>query len=235
MQIMLEQELQNLGLTEPESKIYLDLLEHGSSMAGAISKRTLINRTTTYDSLERLKIKGFVTHVIVSNRKKFSAQPPKTIVRYFEEKQIQAQKIAKQLETIHTSSNESYEIFEGKKGIKTILWEILEHASYVAFGSSGKFMAIMKHDFIIFQKRKKELKIKSRILQTQVNKELNKVAYADFRYLSREHDSPITTIIYDDIVAIITWSDIPRAIRIQSRAIAEQYQDQFELLWKTAK
>ena len=49
------EKLQKIGLNLNEAKIYLALLELGEAQAGKISKESQINRTTTYDGLERLK------------------------------------------------------------------------------------------------------------------------------------------------------------------------------------
>ena len=133
---------------------------------------------------------------------------------------------------------EESEVYKGKKGIKTILDDILNYKSYVAFGSSGEFLKIMKHDFIIFQKKKKDLCIKSRIIQSdsaRKNKELKKFAYANFKYISDEFSAPNTSIIYGDNLSIIVWAETPIATVITSKQVADSFKKYFELLWKQAK
>ena len=53
------EKLQKIGLNPNEIKIYLVLLRLGQGLAGEISKESQINRTTTYDSIERLIEKGW--------------------------------------------------------------------------------------------------------------------------------------------------------------------------------
>src|SRR3989338_1465204 len=56
--------LQELGLSEAEAKVYLTLLEVGSTLAGPVIKKTGLHRGTTYQILQRLKEKGLVSSVI---------------------------------------------------------------------------------------------------------------------------------------------------------------------------
>ena len=128
-------------------------------------------------------------------------------------------------------------MYYGKKGIKSILQDILNCKEYLAFGSRGKFLEIMKHDFIAFQKRKKEHKIKSRVIlgESTRNSEQVKIAHAYFRFIPNEFSSPTTTFIYGNQSAIIIWADNPFATVIKSKEVAESYSHYFELLWKQAK
>ena len=48
------QELKQAGLTENESKVYLALVDNGSSLAGRISRLTGLHRRTVYDVTEML-------------------------------------------------------------------------------------------------------------------------------------------------------------------------------------
>ena len=53
--------LNELGLEERETKIYLLLLKEGDSSALQIARKVKIDRTTIYDVLERLISKGLVS------------------------------------------------------------------------------------------------------------------------------------------------------------------------------
>lgn len=232
-------EIQKIGLNLNEAKIYLALLRLGSAQAGEISKESQINRTTIYDSLERLIEKGLVSFVISANKKIFKPVSPKKLLDQVLEKEIAIKEILPELEQIFHESKEKEEtdIYKGKKGIKSILDDILHYKKYVAFGSSGKFLEIMQHDFILFQKRKKELKIDSRIILSESSRKTEqvKVAYANFKYIPDEFSAPITTFVYGNKTAIIVWSENPTATLILSKEVSESYKNYFELLWKVSK
>lgn len=50
-------EMQRYGFTQREAKVYVTVLEMGSSIASMISKRTGLKRTSVYEILEALKQK----------------------------------------------------------------------------------------------------------------------------------------------------------------------------------
>lgn len=231
--------LEKIGLNLNEAKIYLALLELGQAQAGDISKKSQINRTTVYDSLERLIQNGLVTFVISANKKIFKPVAPKKLLNQIEEKENAVKEILPELESLFVQSKEKEEtdIYKGRKGIKSILDDILHSKEYVAFGSSGKFLEIMQHDFIIFQKRKKELKISSRIILSESSRksETVKVSYAKFRFIADEFSAPTTTFVFRDRIAIIVWGETPVATLIKSKEVAKSYNNYFELLWKIAK
>lgn len=230
--------LEKIGLNLNEAKIYLALLELGQAQAGDISKKTQINRTTVYDSIERLIQNGLVTFVISANKKVFKPVAPKKLLEQVTEKESLIKEILPELEDlfIQFKEKEETDIYKGRKGIKSILDDILKCKEYIAFGSSGKFLEIMQHDFIIFQKRKKELKINSRIILSESSRktETVKAAYAEFRFVPDEFSAPTTTFIFNDKVAIIVWSETPVATLIKSKDVAKSYMNYFEMLWKTA-
>ncbi len=74
--IMKSEDLQKLGFTPNEAKIYLVLLKYGPLQAKEISKKTQINRRTTYGALERLLEKGYISYSIVANKE--SSKPYKS-------------------------------------------------------------------------------------------------------------------------------------------------------------
>ena len=231
--------LKKLGLNRNEAGIYLALLDLKECQAGLLSKKAQINRTTTYDALERLIEKGLVKYIIHANRKLFQPVNPEVLL-----KNIQAQeKIAKEIlpglqkRFKNIKEKEESSIYCGKKGIKSILQDILKHKEYLAFGSRGKFLEIMKHDFIAFQKRKKELKINSKVIlsESAKNSEQVKIAYAKFRFIPDEFSSPTTTFIYGNQAVIIIWGETPIATLIKSKEVRESYSNYFKFLWGQAK
>ena len=56
-------ELQDMGLSEKEAKIYLASLEIGRATADQLAKQAKIVRSTTYVQLESLMKKGAGEHV----------------------------------------------------------------------------------------------------------------------------------------------------------------------------
>ncbi len=233
------EQLQKLGLSFTEAMVYEALLELGEGQAGKISKKTQINRTTIYDSLERLLKRGLITYVIKSNKKIFQPISPDRLLELIKEQELIAKEILPQLKAKFRKQNEveNSVIYHGRKGIKTILGDILHYQEYIAFGSSSQFLNLMKHDFVQFQKQKKVKKIKAKVILANSARttESVKIAYSVFRFIPDEFSSLTTTFVYGNYTAIIVWGLTPIATVIKSQLVANSYKNYFQLLWKTAK
>ena len=231
--------LQQIGFNLNGAKVYLALLKLGSSQAGRISKEAGINRTTTYDSINRLIEGGLVSYTVQANKKVFHAVAPFELLNQAKEKEKIVEEILPELNKIFHESKEKEEsnIFKGRKGIRSILDGILDYKEYVSFGSSGRFLEIMKHDFELFQRMKREKKIKARVILPETSKrtEQVKLAYSNFKYIAEEFSSPTTTFVYGNNTVIIVWSENPIATLIKSEEVAKSYKNYFELLWKIAE
>ena len=68
--------LEELGLSPAEAKVYLTLVETGSTLAGPIIKKTGLHRGTTYQILQRLKEKGLVSAIVKGKKQYFIAESP---------------------------------------------------------------------------------------------------------------------------------------------------------------
>lgn len=230
--------LEDAGFNKNEAKVYLALLNTGASQAGKISKESQINRTTIYDTLERLIEKGLVTFVVEANKKVFSPVSPRQILDRLKQTEKSFQEILPELSTTFEESKDREEssLFKGRKGIRSILQDILNCKEYVAFGSSGKFLEVMKHDFELFQKQKRISNIKARVILSESSRNTEQVrsAYARFKYIPNQFSSPTTTFVYSQKTAIIIWGDTPIATLISSKEVANSYKRYFDLLWKKA-
>jgi predicted transcriptional regulator len=132
---MLNEDLNKLGLTNGEARVYLSLLKLGSAKVGAIVRDSTISYSKVYDVLQRLSIKGLVSQIIVENIKHFNAVEPYRLHEYIKRKEEELDtqkgiidKIIPQL-TEYASDNRykkksSAEIFIGDNGLRTA-YEIL--------------------------------------------------------------------------------------------------------------
>ena len=71
-----EQALQVMGLTKAEAALYVKLLLLGEATASELAKKTLANRTFTYDRINKLTRMGLISEVVKERRKYFRAAPP---------------------------------------------------------------------------------------------------------------------------------------------------------------
>lgn len=96
----LKEKLKEIGMSEKEAKVYIILLKMGSSTASKISKKSNLNRVTTYSLLESLKNKGFVSYSIKSGVKYFESADPKTLLSSLKEKKENLKSVLPKLKKI---------------------------------------------------------------------------------------------------------------------------------------
>lgn len=76
--------LQNYGLSEKEARVYLTVLELGTSIASTIARRAELNRVTTYTILEEMIKKGTIISNVINNIKYYTSVHPETLCKNFE-------------------------------------------------------------------------------------------------------------------------------------------------------
>ena len=81
---MLQKDLQKIGLSEAESKVYLAALELGETNIGRLAKKSGIKRTTTYLVVDTLKEKGLLSSLKKKNKVFFYADDPRALQRIAE-------------------------------------------------------------------------------------------------------------------------------------------------------
>jgi sugar-specific transcriptional regulator TrmB len=243
---MEELQLERLGLTKIEARVYLTLLKIGSTKTGLLIKKTGLHRATIYDVLKRLIEKGLVSYIIKGKIKYFQITSPEYFLdklkedeNNLKEKEVFVKSLVGKLKKIkeETKIKEESSIYEGFKGMKVIFNDILESKEYVCLGSTAKLKDILGNYFYIFQNRKKQLKIKARLLfdKSLKNSEYLKDIYGEIKYLPKEYGTPISTFIYDDKIVIIITKEIPVAFLLENKEVANSFKNYFELLWKIAK
>lgn len=243
---MKEEDLERLGLTRNEAKVYFVLLEIGLTSITGLIKKTKLHKQIIYDNLERLQEKGLVSYVIKANRRHFSAVSPEKLMDMLEEQKNEinkkediAKKLIPELTNLKSRAKEEQlaSIFQGKKGIKSILESVLKQKGEIlVYGAEGRFKDVFGPFWTNFNKRREKLKRSGRIIYNEKLKgERKRLRFVSIKYISKEFESPATTWIFENKVAIILWERVPFAVLIEGREITKAYKNYFEILWKIAK
>ena len=235
----MEKDLARLGFTKNESKIYLELLSSPHQTAGQISKKIGINRRSVYDSIARLLEKGYLGYNISSNKKFFFSVSPRAIKENIKEMEEIADDLLPKLENLPEKEEGNVVVYRGRKGIRNILNLVLESKEYMSLGTTEQFPIMMKHDFEVFQRKKKELKIKTRTILSKSIKNSEFIGISkpstSFRFLSDNLSGPTSTFIFNNRVAIFIWDEPLFCILIESKNVYDSYGQYFEEMWKVAK
>lgn len=248
--------IKNLGLDENEARIYLALLELGPSLVTEISKKAGINRTTSYDVLERLCINGLATRSSGQGaRKKYSVLSPHHLITFLDNNQKKlsrrkdkAKKILPRLEMLYKLTDKpTVKFFEGLEGIKSIHLESLQ--------SKEEILTCMDidewdvPDLITwvkeYNKERARKKVYERILflPTPVTKKYMAhypatLKYTQYRWLPKDYNFPIfggeINIFENKVMIAILKRPHRMGILITSEVLANILKAMFKMAWEAA-
>ncbi len=236
--------LEQTGLSERESRVYLALLDIGPSTTSKLIRKTGIASSKIYDVLEKLEHKGVATHIIVKGKKQFQAANPQKLFDLVKEKEALVKDILPRLQSLYEETREEIqaEIYKGKEGIKEIFEDILRTGQdWYAIGASGKAAFTLPYYMPHLYKRMKAKKMHLGILFVDVEEtrkqaqELKLYQNIKIKFLPPIIRNLMVAFIYGNNIAIIpitpTVETMPLAILIKSKESAEGYRDYFKWLW----
>ncbi len=243
--------LRQIGLSEREVKVYLDIAAHPETTVLSISKRIDIPRTTLYTLLDALESAGRIHIKKVNKTTIVSIVEPQNLLLELRSEQTRinellaySQKFIEQMHTLAKTSalRPTVNIYADESGIKQLLWNILHAKDGVLLGfSPGTLEDIVDRRFaeewrVEFKRRKLRNKI---ILNTSVPLDWSEVPefltnYVEARTLEDQKISfEREVFIYDDVLAIVAKKDEPEqyGIEISDRLLVDSYKQLFFFLW----
>jgi len=228
--------LQEIGLTENESKVYLSLLKIGPSLAGTISRKTGIHRRNVYDITERLIKKGVLGYIIKNNRRFFEAVNPKKFLDIIRERESAFQDVLPDLKELYEGTKEKQEtnFYKGREGLKAVFQDQLEGSKEILIlGASKSAFDVLPFYFKWYDKDRVKKKIKTKIIASE--KLGKRIPLSEIRYVPQKYANPLAINVYKDKIAIILWKREPFVVVIKEKEVADSYRKYFELMWKIAR
>lgn len=246
--------LEGLGLTKGEVKVYLALLEAGTSTSGPIILKSQVARSKVYDIIEKLKEKGLVSELIRENTKYFQALSPLKLQEYLGAKERslkqQQQALKQYLPELlarqkSTQSEHQIRVYQGYEGIKTLYLEMAAKLKatdiYRGFSFPPEALAHKPVLRLIdnFHRIRAEKGAHAQILCTpgdRINAAKLKVPKnKGYTFRVTKHPFPPSISIFQNTVATFIWGENPRVFTILSPEVADHYTQFFIQLWKEAK
>jgi len=235
--------LEFIGLHKNERLIYLDLLKAGPSTAVDIAKRTHIHRPNTYDALRKLMEKGFIAQTKTLQKNLFKAMDAEKIKDYIEQKKNDVISIIPTIKEFSktVTFKEEIQINKGVFAAREAMLDLLEmNKEILVFGAVKQAVDVLGFGFLKeFHKKRMKKKINMRHVYNADAmdriKYLNKMKYTQAKYLPKNYDAVVLTLICGDTVLIIIFSTPLSIITIMQQEIAETYRRYFEVSWKHAK
>lgn len=235
--------LKNLGMSEKEAQLYLACLELGTGTVIQISRKADVTRGSTYDVLEEMLEKGYVSKIHTDKHMVFSAVDPEVLKKRFEDRLRNFELALPELKGLfNKSSHPKVRYFEGEEGIKRVYEDTLtattEILNYANSQSIRTFWPDYDDDYV-------KLRVKKNIFLKGIApnddygkdvKKLDKTCLRETRLMPAK-DFQITNEIniYDNKVAITSFGGELIGIIIESREIADTQRGIFKMVWAFAE
>lgn len=245
---MLVKQLQQIGLTEKEAKVYVGVLELGEATAQEISQTTGLNRATAYLTLESLLKRQLLNRINKHKKVVFTLEHPLQILDLLhkEKQDVEirinlAKELMPELEMLEKVTGERAKVrfFEGKEGVQMIQKDIIRSNQKIVDGifnlnDALKNFPVSDHDHRQIIRKKK---IGGRSIAIYNPKlpipYLPPVPSKEIRYLP-ENKLPFKAeiVMYGDKAAILSVGGKLMGIILQNKAIVDGFRYLFELAWQ---
>lgn len=239
----MKEELREFGLSEKEADVYLAALKIGECTAQRISMDTGLRRSTTYDILESLKKKGLISSFTRDKKYYFLALDPKEIIKLLKDREENIKKAIPALSELRNSATERprIEVFEGVRGISSLLEYIYNEKEILIYGSAKKASEALKHIPESLARRRVENKILLRAVFERSDEATFRVRdkeiaqFTKMRFLDSMKSLPSVTFIAGSQVAMITLGAEIIGVHMIDKNISSTQKLVFESLWSSAE
>lgn len=238
--------LEQFGLSDKESALYLALLELGQADVAAIAAKANVKRPTAYVLLDALRDKGFVSLQDGTSRQ-YQAEDPRKLLAYEKTKVSQLEKALPGMLGLASQSElkPGTRFFSGKEGIKAVYEETLLQpagSEILAIGNAEAVEQGIEGFQNWYIKRRAESGISLRGLIPATPEGL-KVAARNAQELREtrllepgDFTEPVEVNIYGNKVSAVSFVENELiGVIIESKVLANVHRQLFELLWRNAK
>jgi sugar-specific transcriptional regulator TrmB len=241
-------ELQDIGLSEKESRVYLAALELGRTTAEKLAKHAKVNRSTTYVQLESLMAKGLMSTYEEEKKTYFAPESPELLRRLLSKQKDELQSKERDLGSVLPALLQQYEgagerpvvrFFPGKEGIRNVREEILTAKNkqiYVIFSSDDMSKIFPEAELNAYTERRNALKIQTKAIYTHESYFNERVILSELSERRFVSNLPLTIDIriFDEKTAIFSLKGAPYAMVIEGVQMATSMKLLFDFLWSHA-
>ena len=247
--------LDNIGFTKGETKVYLALLELGTSTTGAMIEKSGISASKVYGILSKLVKKGLISTITKEKTKYFTVQDPKRLIDFMEEQEktiknniFSIEKIIPELLLKKSlgAKEPIVQVFEGKKGFISaydkIMDELEKGGRYYAL-ATGPVSKIFFHFLKEFNFKRQAKNVFSWVIYREESwpmgkeKALERTKRKGYypkicpnevfipTNIALANDSCVMTMVGDEIISIF----------IKNKSMVEGFKKYFEYVWSISK
>ena len=146
-------ELQKIGFSPKEAKLYLTLLARGGATAAELTVASSLKRPTVYKLLENLQSKGLVAQSFNGSRRFFTPEPPEQLMKNVETQKRNVEQILPDLTDLFMLNTQHprvryYDGIAGIRKIHEIFLALPPGSSYYYFGSMRSSVDALGEEFV---------------------------------------------------------------------------------------
>lgn len=234
--------IKDLGLTDQEARMYLDLLKSGGVLASEVAHSVGIKRTTAYPILQSLASKGLVNVYFRKNKRFYYAQKPERLAGLFRRKLESFEALVPLLESFEKKQIKQFGLrfVETTNELKEFYNEILEEygkknkKEYRVIGNGFTWESLDPVFFTKYRHERAERGIKTRLLLTADTKKLNiddAGLLREYKYFAEKYKFKSTIDIFDDKVLIVSAELSSLAVVVAVPAMVDVFKTVFEVIW----
>lgn len=238
--------LQELGLSDKQTTLYLALLELGQAKASDLAKRTGFKRPSVYDMLNNLVQRGLITCNMQGKRQFFQAEDPRVLLEIPQRMEQHVRKALPELQQIfnRNTTKPKLRYYEGVEGIRRITEDLLdmEGNEYWYVNDAMELTKILGESYLkdfVDRRIEKGLWANAlRIRRSETSMENMKPGKEYRRRLRFLPQAPLEDIasmhLYDNKVGLISSSKECFAMLIESREVFTLMKFMWTTLWNVA-
>lgn len=245
--------LKQLGLSEIEAKLYLGLLELGSTTVMELANHVNIKRITAHFNIESLISKGLITETRKGARRQIVAENPEKLQNILEDRESEVlqlkqsmpiiiQSIAKAIPKQKTSQDVDIRFYEGKKGVRTIYEEVLSSKEVRSYVNLDMVAAIFPENVDLFNsamQNNPDLVIREIVEQSETAKKNtstfinNNTGKYNYKFAPTSLKlSAADVMIYDGKVAVVSVSEDSNGIIFVNENFYNISKEVFDFVWR---
>lgn len=231
--------LQDFGLTDTESDIYLSLVRRKRAVAADLAHDITIPRTSIYYLLKKLKKEGYVLSQHRDGTTYYYPQPIRRVAAMHSRKLDALYGVMPMIEMLSGSQQEmpSIRYIDSLDELKQYYTIVLDEYMGSSYDIIGSALAWEGHDpdwFRVYRRRRARNNIKTRLLLTSDSKGISPDAEGLLRtvkYLPEKYIYKSTIDIFNNEVLIIGPNIGALALVISIPSMCDVFQATFDALW----
>ncbi len=256
----IQRELEKIGLSKTQAKIYVLLVRHRELRIQEIVKLTHIPRSSVYENLEKLYELGIAEEIIDDTFKRIRPYSLGIITHGLDEQLLRLKKVTADLQVLekdlaktpaqHLSDMTILRYYRNRSGARQLFWNSLKARDIVyvySDWSRRRYVGMKYYEKFVAETRQRGIQervlinmnadtLKSIQLYSYPNSPISRTRVQDIRVLDSKR-VPIKgdTVMYDNIYAHVYLKNITiNGFEIENTHFVDTQRSIFESLWQTA-